>query len=123
MRECEELAQDRARVRRAVTRASHNARPLRAPLTWVTCRPASCHIVEPHPYPQPILRIHAYFLRSTLILSSHLNLHLSTDVFPVGLHVIIVNTRPSSSILAKWPAYLNFLDLITLTTLGEKYKL
>ena len=43
--------------------------------------------------------------------------------FPVGLPVKILKALLPSSILATWPAHLNLLDLITLTILGELYKL
>ena len=65
-------------------------------------------------------------LKSTLILSYHLRLGLPKGLFPVGLSVKILKAfLPSSfsSILSTWPAHLNLLDLITLTILGEWYKL
>ena len=43
-------------------------------------------------------------------------------LFPVGLPVTILKALPSS-ILATCPAHLNLVDLITLTILGERYKL
>ena len=43
---------------------------------------------------------------------------LSKGIFPVGVAVLL-----PSSILATWPAHLNLLDVITLTILGERYKL
>ena len=55
---------------------------------------------------------------SILILSSHLRLGL-----PVGLHIKILKALLSSSIMAMCPVHLNLLDLITLSTLGERYKL
>ena len=42
---------------------------------------------------------------------------------PVDLPVKILKALLLSSILATCPAHLNLLDLITLTTLGERYKL
>ena len=48
---------------------------------------------------------------------------IPTDFFPVGLPVKILKTLLSFSILATSPAHLNLLDLITLTILGERYKL
>jgi hypothetical protein len=60
---------------------------------------------------------------SILILSSHLRLGLPKDLFPVGLPVKILKAILPSSILATCPAYHNLLDLITLTILGEQYKL
>ena len=44
-------------------------------------------------------------------------------LFPVGLPVKILKALLPSSILATCPAYLNVLDVITLTILGERYKL
>ena len=41
----------------------------------------------------------------------------------VGLPVKILKALLPSSILATCPAHLNLLDLITLTKLGERYKL
>ena len=61
--------------------------------------------------------------RSILILSSHLRIGLPKGLFPVGLPVKILKALLPSSILATCPAYLNLLDLITLTLLGERYKL
>ena len=51
-----------------------------------------------------------------LILSSHLSVGLPEDLFPVGLPVKVLKTFLASSIF-------NFLDLITLNTLGEGYNL
>ena len=49
------------------------------------------------------------YLRSILILYSHLSLGLPKGLFPVDLPVKILKAllRVSSSILATWPAYLN----------------
>ena len=44
-------------------------------------------------------------------------------LFPVGLPVKILKALLPSSILATCLAHLNLLDLITLTILGERYKL
>ena len=62
-------------------------------------------------------------LRSILILFSHLCLGLPKGLFPVGLPVKILKAFLSSSILATCPAHRNLLHLITLTILGERYKL
>ena len=61
--------------------------------------------------------------RFILKLSSHLPLGLPKGLFPVGVPVKILKELLSSSILAIWPAHPSFLDLITLTILGERYKL
>ena len=52
-----------------------------------------------------------------------LKLGLPKALFPVGLPVEILKALLSSSIQAKYSAHLNLLDLITLTILGERYKL
>jgi hypothetical protein len=62
-------------------------------------------------------------LRSILILFSHLRLGLPKDLFSVHIPVKSLKVLLSSSILATWPAHLNLLDLITLSILGEWYKL
>ena len=58
-------------------------------------------------------------------MSSYLRLGLPKGLFPVGLGppVKILKALLTSSILATCSAYLNLLDLITLTILGERYKL
>ena len=60
---------------------------------------------------------------SNNFLSSHLPLGLPKGLFLVGLAVIILKGLLSYSILVTWPAKFNFLDSITLTVLGERYKL
>ena len=66
-------------------------------------------------YPIPVLI--TISLRSILILSSLIRLDLL-----IGFSVKILKVVLSSSIiLATWPAH-NLLDLITLTILGERYK-
>ena len=72
-------------------------------------------------YPEP--NQPNYPSSSILILSSHLRLGLSKGLFPVGLPVKILKELIPSSILASCPAHLNLLNLITLTILGERYKL
>ena len=62
-------------------------------------------------------------LKSILILSSHLRLGLPKGQFSVGLPVKILKALLPSSILATSPAHLNLLDLMTLTVLGELYKI
>ena len=78
-----------------------------------------------NPYPEPnpsnslLIPISS---RSILILSSHLHLGLPKGLFPASLPVKILKALPSS-ILATCPVRLSLLDLITLTILGERYKL
>ena len=61
-------------------------------------------------------------LRSILILSSLLRLGLLKGLFPVEIPIKILKAVLASSILSIWPAHLNFLYLITLTILDERYK-
>ena len=70
-----------------------------------------------------IFHIDAYFFTSILILLSHQRLSLPKGLFPVGSPVKILKALLSSSIQATWPAYINLLDLISLTILGDRYKL
>ena len=66
----------------------------------------------------PIPRIDTSFFKvHSNIFSSRLG--LTKGLFPVVLRVKII----PSSILVLWHAHLNVLDLITLTILGERYKL
>ena len=50
-------------------------------------------------------------------------LDLLKGFVPLGVPVKILKGLLSYSFLATWPAHLNLLDLITLTLLGERYKL
>ena len=74
-------------------------------------------------YPEPnqpnSLYRYLFFLRSLLILSSHLRLRLPKAAFPVGLPVAILKTLLPSSIVATFPAHLNLLDFLTLSMLSE----
>ena len=58
-----------------------------------------------------------------LILSSHLRLGLPKGLFLVDLPDKILKALLPFSILVTCPAHLNLIDLITLTILGEQYKL
>ena len=62
-------------------------------------------------------------LRSILKLSSQLRLDLPKGLYPAGVPVEILKALLSPSILAIWPTHFSLLDLITLTILGERYKL
>ena len=66
----------------------------------------------------PVPRIDTYFfkIRPNIALQPR-------GVFPVGLPVNILRALLPSSILPTCHAHLNLLDLITLTILGERYKL
>ena len=83
--------------------------------------------VSNNPYPEyesiQFLILKPISLRSILILSSHLRPGLPKCLFPVGLLVKILKALLPSSILATCPVHLYLLDLITLTILGERYKL
>ena len=68
---------------------------------------------------QPITRIDTYLFK----VHSNIVLGLPKGLFPVCLPVKIFKALLSSSILATYPAHLNLLDLISLTILGEQYKL
>jgi len=61
--------------------------------------------------------------RFILILSSQLRLGLPKGIVPVCLPVKILKALLPSSVQATCNAHLNLLDLITLTILGERYKL
>ena len=79
-----------------------------------------------NPYPDrinPTTRIDTYLFKvhSNIVFPSTLG--LPKGLFPVGLPVKILKDLLPSPILATCPAHLNLLDLITLTILGERYKL
>ena len=79
---------------------------------------------NPYPLPnQPNSRIDTYLFKvhSNIVLPSKPS--FPKGPFPVGLPVTILKPLLPSSILATCPAHLNLLDLITLTILGERYKL
>ena len=78
-----------------------------------------------NPYPElnnPIPGIETYFFKvhSNIV---HPSTPRSNGLFPVGLPINILKSLLSSSILATYNAHPNLLDLITLTILGERYKL
>ena len=79
---------------------------------------------NPYPEPnQPNSSLISIYLRSILILSSHLRLGIPKGLFSADLPVIILKAPQSSSILSTLTAHLKLLYLITLTILGERYKL
>ena len=53
------------------------------------------------------------YLRSIVILSSHLRLGLPKYLFPVGLPIKVLKALLPTSILTIWHFHLNLLDLIT----------
>ena len=73
---------------------------------------------------KPVPPIDTYFFKIHYnVVPAHLRLGLPKVLFPVGLPVKILKAFLLSSIQAICPAHLNFLHLITLTTLGERNKL
>ena len=76
--------------------------------------------VNPIPSILVLIPIPLWFI---LILSSHPHLGLHKGIFPVGVSDKILKALLPPFILATWSAHLNLLDLITLTILGEWYKL
>jgi len=66
---------------------------------------------------------HPVFVRSILILSSHLLPSLPSGLFTTGLPTKILYAFLNCSLCAACPAHLILLDLITLIISGEAYKL
>jgi hypothetical protein len=64
-----------------------------------------------------------FYLRSILILSTHLHLGLPSGLFPNGFPTNILYAFLFSPIRTTCFSYLILLDLIILIILGEKYKL
>ena len=73
--------------------------------------------------PNPSYWLIPISLGSILILSSHLRLGLPNDLFPVGLPINILKALLPSSIITKWLANLNLLDLTILNILRKRYKI
>jgi hypothetical protein len=61
------------------------------------------------------------YLRSILILPTHLRLGVPSGLFPSGFCTNILHVFRFSPIRATFPAHLSLLDLIILITLGEEY--
>ena len=77
-------------------------------------------------YPEPNQPNSSYwhlFLRSILILSSHLRLGNPKGLFSAGVPVKILKSLLPSTILCTRAAHLSHKNLITLTILCERYKL
>jgi hypothetical protein len=66
---------------------------------------------------------HPTYLRSILILSTHLSLGLPSSLFPSGSPTLSYKHSFFSPIRATFPAHLILLDLIILIMFGEEYKL
>ena len=82
-----------------------------------------------NPSPVPILSnnnpVHtptSHFLRSNLILSSHLRLSLPSGLFPSGFSTKTLYTPLLATIRATCPVHPIILDFITRTILGEQYR-
>ena len=75
-----------------------------------------------YPYPEQNQSKYSHLhisLKSILIQYSHLRLGLPKGIFPVKILKALLH----SSFLITCPVHLNPLDLITLSILGERYKL
>ena len=86
-----------------------------------------CTHKRPPPVPilsqlHPVPTTTSHFLKTLLILSSHLRLGLPNGLFPSGFPTKTLCTPLPSSIRATCPAHLILLDFITRTTLGEEYR-
>jgi len=73
-------------------------------------------VVQPNP-------VHIPTFHLLEILSTHLRLGLPSGLLPSGLPTKTLYNSLSIHIRATWPAHLNLLNFITLTILGEDYKL
>ena len=95
------------------------------PKTYGTrCHNHKCSVIIPIlSWINPISRIDTHFCKYIIILYLHLLQGLPICLFPVGLPVKILKAFLHSSILARWPVHLNLRDFMTLTILGELYKL
>ena len=74
-----------------------------------------------NPYTEPNQPNSSHFLRSILILSSHLRLGFFKHLYVYTL--TFLKELVPSSILATWPSHRNLLDLVILTILGKRYKI
>jgi hypothetical protein len=72
-----------------------------------------------NPYPEPSQPNPSYII-SILTMSSNPGLGLCRGLFPMSLPLNILKALLPSSILATCPDHLNVLDLITMTTFGER---
>jgi hypothetical protein len=67
--------------------------------------------------------IHSISIRSILMVSTHLRLHLPSGLFPSGFPTIILYVLLLCHMRATCPAPLVLLDLIILIVLGGEFKL
>ena len=87
-----------------------------------------CSIHKSSPIIPILSRINSIPYTGIYFFKIHANIvRLSTsrpsDLFPVVLPVITLKALLPASVLATWPAPLNHVDVITLITLSERYKL
>ena len=82
-----------------------------------------CRIHKDSPIIPILSRINPIPRIDTHLFKVHSNIVLQSTPRSVGLPVKILKALLPSSILATCPAHLNLLDIITLTILGERYKL
>ena len=82
-----------------------------------------CHIQKGSQIIPILSQIKQITCIDTYLFKVHSNIVLPKGLFPVGLPIKILKALLPSSILATCPAHLNLLDLITLSTLGEWYRL
>jgi len=92
------------------------------PQRFITALTSVRHLSLSSASPIQSIYPHPTSWRSTLILSTHLRLGLSSGLLPSGFPTKTLYTPLSSTIRATCPAHLILLDFITRTTLGEKYK-
>ena len=69
----------------------------------------------------PISRIDTYFFKFPSNIVVHLRFSLPKGLFPLDLPVKILKALVPYSIMVKWLAHFNLLNLITLTILDERY--
>ena len=90
---------------------------------WLMNPEVQCRIHKGPPIIPNLSLINPIFFKiySNIILPSTPS--LPKDLFPAGVPVKILKALLPFSILATLPVLLRLLDLITLTMLGERYKL
>ena len=92
------------------------------PQRFITALTSVRHLSLSSASPIQSIYPHPTSWRSTLILSTHLRLGLSSGLFPSGFPIKTLCAPISTPIRATCPAHLILLDFITRTILGEQYK-